>query len=158
MQTRCMFLLLVLVLAACSENEAGVDSTVPPPTPTVSVTSTTRVSEATTSTWPVTTVGTTIPEATTVPVDTTEPAPPMIEVSGGAVSGPEKIEVALGAEVRFVVVADAVDEIHVHGYDLLFDLTAGSATTVSFIADVPGVFEVELEDGHVRIVELVVSP
>lgn len=69
-----------------------------------------------------------------------------IEVSGGAVvGGADRHEVALGDDVTVSVVADVDDEVHLHGYDVLTDLVAGEPAQLSFTADIPGVFELELE-------------
>ena len=76
---------------------------------------------------------------------------------GAPVGGPVTIEAEMGSEVHFTVVSDAAEQVHVHGYDLFFDVAPGAPATVMFIADVPGVFEVELEGSHTLIVELIVS-
>lgn len=76
---------------------------------------------------------------------------------GAPVVGAVTIEVELGSEVHFTVVSDEAEQVHVHGYDLFFDVTPDAPATVMFIADVPGVFEVELEGSHTLIVELIVS-
>jgi hypothetical protein len=56
-----------------------------------------------------------------------------------------------------VVTSDVADEIHVHGYDLSTDVEAGGTAEVKFVADVPGIFEVELEEAVIPLVELEVS-
>lgn len=76
---------------------------------------------------------------------------------GAVVGGVETIHVELGSMVRFVVTSDTSDHVHVHGYDLFFDVTPGEETEIMFTADVPGIFEVELEDSHLPLVELEVS-
>ena len=53
---------------------------------------------------------------------------------------------------------DAADEVHVHGYDFSSDVEAGDTVTIEFTADIAGVFEVELEDARLPILELVVEP
>jgi hypothetical protein len=55
-----------------------------------------------------------------------------------------EIEVVQGDTVRFRVRVDEDDELHVHGYDIEKALTAGKTATVSFKADITGVFEIEL--------------
>ena len=47
---------------------------------------------------------------------------------------------------------------HLHGYDLSADVAPGSPATIQFTADVPGRFEIELEDLGVQIAELEVRP
>lgn len=49
---------------------------------------------------------------------------------------------------------DAADSVHVHGYDLLLDLEAGSSETLRFKADIPGVFEIELEENGLLLFQL----
>ncbi len=100
------------------------------------------------------------PPASTVPptVTTTEPDVPGLILAGGAVTGPEELRVTLGEEARWEVASDVAQELHVHGYDLVFELAPGEITEVRFVADVPGIFEVETHPGHERVVNLVVEP
>jgi hypothetical protein len=65
-------------------------------------------------------------------------------------------KVKLGAKVHLVVHADVSDEVHVHGYDLHAEVTGGTAT-LDFTADVPGLFEVELESKGYTLLHLQVS-
>jgi hypothetical protein len=74
------------------------------------------------------------------------------------VTGPEVIEVNLGSSVDLTISSSIDDVLHIHGYDLFFDLTAGENTSIEFVADVPGIFEVELEGGHVPVFDLEVTP
>ena len=76
-------------------------------------------------------------------------------ISGGAVqTDSERVEVELGKTVALVILSDANDELHVHGYELVRPITAGKELTLEFVADIPGVFEVELEEAGVRLFEL----
>ncbi len=52
--------------------------------------------------------------------------------------------------------ADVTDEVHVHGYDYYLDLTPGVAVELAFVADIPGIFEIELEGSGLLLFELVV--
>ena len=79
-------------------------------------------------------------------------------VVGGIVEGPGEIAVKLGDEAVFTVTVDVADEVHVHGYDLSYELKADAPTEVRFVADVPGIFEVELEHAHLHLVEIAVAP
>ncbi len=47
--------------------------------------------------------------------------------------------------------------VHVHGYDVTEDLKAGKRATIDLTADIPGVFEVELEQSHTPLFELTVQ-
>jgi hypothetical protein len=57
-----------------------------------------------------------------------------------------------------IVRSDVADHVHVHGYDLMQDVAPGAPARISFRADAPGRFEVELEDRHLPLTELVVRP
>jgi hypothetical protein len=98
---------------------------------------------------------------TTPPTTTLEPEGPQpvrITFEGGEVTGPRRAEFTVGDRVILVVRADVVDHVHVHGYDLMEDVAPNSPARFSFPADAPGRFEVELEDRHLPLTELVVSP
>jgi len=76
-------------------------------------------------------------------------------ISGGAVqTDGDRVEVGLGETVRLVVLSDANDELHVHGYELKRPVAAGKELTLEFVADIPGVFEVELEQAGLPLFEL----
>ena len=52
----------------------------------------------------------------------------------------------------------SADEIHVHGYDLKKDVTAGGSVEFDFTATIEGRFEVELENAGTQIAMLEVDP
>jgi hypothetical protein len=80
-------------------------------------------------------------------------------VEGGVKEeGPDTISVAQGELVSFEVVADVADEIHVHGFDLLFETAPGELVVVEFTADATGIFEVELEESRLHLVNIEVTP
>lgn len=139
----------MVVLTACGADE---------PSPTTTTT-TTSLSTTTSTTLP--TVTTTAPEAqattTTLPATTTTLDPIDVLIAAGEVSGPGTFQVDLGDTVSITVVSDVDDEIHVHGYDLFFDIVAGVPLTIEFVADVPGVFEVEVHTGHTHVFNVEVS-
>jgi len=62
------------------------------------------------------------------------------------------------SNVELTVTSVIADEVHVHGYDLMADVAPGAPVTIRFVADIAGVFEVELEDRGLQIAELEVSP
>lgn len=80
-----------------------------------------------------------------------------IDVAEGAVDGGGRIAVPLGETVTILVTSDVADHIHVHGYDLFADVEAGGTGSITFEATIPGVFEVELEDSAIELVELEIS-
>jgi heme/copper-type cytochrome/quinol oxidase subunit 2 len=60
--------------------------------------------------------------------------------------------------VEITVLTDVADEIHIHGYDIRYDAQPGIPVEISFEADAPGIFEVELESNHLPLFEIQVSP
>ncbi len=76
-----------------------------------------------------------------------------IRVEGGrVVARPvEGAIVPLGSAVVIAVISDVSDVVYVHGYECGAQVRAGDAGVFSFIANKPGVFEVELEDTNFRV-------
>lgn len=69
-----------------------------------------------------------------------------IDVTVGTDSSPDRVEkVALGAQVTLSLTnPGADDEFHLHGYDMTTGETArGETSTITFVADKSGEFEVE---------------
>ena len=94
------------------------------------------------------------------PSPSPEPERTVIEVTfrDGAVQGPTSFSATQGDRVRIIVHADVSDEVHLHGYNLMSDVTPEQPARIDFAADVPGVFECELEDAGIPLFELEVSP
>lgn len=122
---------------------------------TTTTTSTTSTVPSTTTTEPATTTGPTT--TTTLAATTTTTQAIDVYWEGGQVVGPERFSFAVGDQVSIWVLSDTADEIHVHGYDVLFKAEAGTPIEVSLIAEVPGIFEVELEGTHTLLFELEVT-
>ena len=81
-----------------------------------------------------------------------------IKVRGGKASGDiGRIVVPLGTPVVLSVSSDVADEIHVHGYDRKANIPAGTTASVVFTANTPGVFEVELENSKLQLLQLQVG-
>lgn len=70
---------------------------------------------------------------------------------------PARYMVPLGSTVELVVASDRTDEVHLHGYDRSGFVTAGATTTLRFVADTSGVFEVEFEISGEQLGQLAVS-
>jgi hypothetical protein len=68
-----------------------------------------------------------------------------------------RVRVDIGEKVRVQVQADRAEEVHVHGYDLKADVAPGRPAVLDFTADIPGVFEVELEQSELKLFELQVQ-
>lgn len=100
------------------------------------------------------------PAAPAAPTDPAAPAGQRVELAyaGGEVAGGvQRVSVPLGSTVTLTVTGDAPDEVHVHGYDEYLDVAPGTEGTVTFQADIPGVFEVELHDSGLLLAQLQVS-
>jgi hypothetical protein len=81
-----------------------------------------------------------------------------VVVKGGKVEGGfRRVKVKLGTPIVLRVMSDTADEVHVHGYDVKVDVAAGGTADVSFTPDIPGVFEVELEERKLTLLELEVQ-
>jgi hypothetical protein len=102
---------------------------------------------------------TTTKPASTKPDKPAKPSLPTIEVVGGQPKGGvEELEADKGETVEFRVRSDIAEHVHVHGYDLFKDIAAGGMVKFSFVAEIDGIFEIELEDSAVQIAELRVNP
>lgn len=142
----------LFVAAGCGGTDTGApettapETTAPPPEATAPPPATTTEQE-------------TVPGETTAP----PPAPAVttvnVVVQGGVPQGGiVRATVKKGARVRLVVRSDVADEIHLHGYDVSKDVASGGTTRISFVASVPGRFEVELEQRGVQLADLTVRP
>jgi hypothetical protein len=130
-----------VALAGCgggSKSSAPTTSTVAPATTTVpSTTTTTTTTKTTTTAGPVTI---------------------RVLIKGGKpVGGIQRATVKKGQKVAIVVHSDVADEVHVHGYDLHKDVDPGGTVRIVFPATITGVFEAELEDRKLQIVEFTVE-
>ena len=74
------------------------------------------------------------------------------------VGGVQDITANKGDPVRFRVVSDVADEVHLHGYDLHKDVKPGHPVTFSFKANLDGEYEAELESRKEQILSLKVNP
>jgi hypothetical protein len=87
-------------------------------------------------------------------------AVPPVEVSARLLDGrvtpaPWRVDVELGAPVVLRIEADTPTEVHVHGFDRLAEAAPGAPACLEFVADVPGVFEVEAHP-HTLLLQLAV--
>lgn len=120
---------------------------------------TTTTEPGTISSLPATT--TTIPAAITTITPEAETATTAesahVSIAGGVPSGSTVFSYDVGDTVDITVVSDVDDELHVHGYDLVYEMTADVPITLDFVADVPGIFEVEIHTGHAHVFDIEVS-
>lgn len=148
-------LLLSLFLALRPDGEDETTATTAPPAATTTAAATTTDAPATTEEPP--------PPATTEapPATTTAPGPAVVRivvVGGQPEGGIRRASVRRGREVIVRVSSDVADHIHLHGYDLIADVAPGAPAELTFVADVPGRFEIELEDRGVPIADIQVRP
>ena len=81
-----------------------------------------------------------------------------VEVVGGApAGGHQRVEVDLGSVVALMVTSDTAAEVHVHSYDILRAVSDGHPAHFAFTAEIPGVFEVELEGSGRLLLQLEIS-
>jgi protein-disulfide isomerase len=128
----CACLLAATAVAGCGSNDSTTASSTETTTETTTTDTTTTAAE----------------EPTVVNIVVVNAAP-----QGGIV----RQTVNKGDRVVLVVKSDVADEIHLHGYDLSRDVTAGGTARLPFTATLPGRFEVELESRGVQIADLTVN-
>ncbi|WP_029431498.1 hypothetical protein [Blastococcus sp. URHD0036] len=81
-----------------------------------------------------------------------------VDVTGGQASGDTgRVPVDLGEQVMLTVTSDTADAFHLHGYDLEAELVPGEPATLTFPADIPGVFEGELHEAGTVLLSLQVG-
>jgi hypothetical protein len=78
-------------------------------------------------------------------------------VSGGDVTpAPAQVDLAAGDTLRLVVTSDRASELHAHGFDVDVPVPAGQATSVDLVGSTPGVYEVELYDSDLLLLQAAV--
>lgn len=141
-------LLVAAAALATAATACGSDSSSPPEAdaPTVSVTPSETSSPTAATSSPTTSAPASSSAATAT-----------FSVKNGKVRGPSRITAKIGDKVTLSVTADTSDEVHVHGYDVTARVRPGKVATVRVRADIPGVFEIELEDSHLLLTQLRVT-
>lgn len=103
------------------------------------------------------------PELTLEPMDGASPTPDAgttieLEVVGGKpVDGVQRHRVDPRDTVTIIVTGDTTDELHIHGYDLVVPFAPGQPGSVTFEANIPGIFEVETHHRGDLVMELQVG-
>ena len=105
-----------------------------------------------------TTETTTDTETTTTTEAETRTVVKITVVDGPPQGGIVRQTVNKDDQVVLVVTSDVADEIHLHGYDVSRDVTAGGTVRLPFKATIPGRFEAELESRSVQIADITVEP
>jgi hypothetical protein len=82
-----------------------------------------------------------------------------LTVSGSTMTPTDTPTAKQGDQVTMTITADKAEEIHLHGYDIHFQIpSAGGSVTHTFTADKTGSFEMELEATSTHLGQLQVSP
>jgi hypothetical protein len=119
------------------------DDEAAPPPPAATDTRTTTTTRATTTT-------------------TTRPAGPtpirIVVRAGRVIGGLRRARLERGERAVLIVRADVSDHVHLHGYDIMRDVSPGRPARLRFRATIPGRFEVELEDRRLQIAQIEVRP
>jgi FtsP/CotA-like multicopper oxidase with cupredoxin domain len=98
-------------------------------------------------------------QGTTTQPPAAAPSVPTIRVKGGKpVGGVRKIEVRKGERLRFRVLTDAPDEVHLHGYDVEKAVAPGRPARFDLKATIDGRFDVELHESGAQIAQVDVNP
>lgn len=145
---------LLLLIGACTST-TPTESTSATTVPAVGTSTTTSVADSTTTT---TTADTTTAAAETTTTTVASGLRLEIGFAGGEVTGGGRLDIPLGEDVTISITSDTADEGHLHGYDIFLDLEAGETAELVFTADIPGIFELELENSHIDLAELQVAP
>ncbi len=144
---------LLLIVASCGDDSTAETSTLATTTTTAAVNTSTTSGGTTTTTAAITTTqapGLLVEVA--VHTDGVVLIVDSLEVEPGV-----RVSIAAGSLVRFVTSGEVAEEVHVHVYDVSVDVTPGQEGTLEFVADIPGIIEVELEGAGTLLLELEVS-
>ena len=91
---------------------------------------------------------TTAPGITATTATTTTTVLAVTVRGGSVVEGAARQRATLNQPVTIRVTSDVAEEVHVHGYDKRVNVAAGGTAEATFVANIPGVFEVEFERSH----------
>ena len=128
---------------------------------TVAPTTAAPVTVAPTTAAPVTVAPTTeapvtVAPTTEAPVSADDSVIELVVIGDELEGGARRQSVPLGEEITVRVSGTSTDHVHIHGYDLFIDLADGSGE-LTFLADIPGVFEIELEGSGTLLVQMEVK-
>ena len=88
-------------------------------------------------------------------VDAVPDATIEVEVAGGKpVDGVQRFQIDARDIVTIIVSGDTTDELHIHGYDLVVGFAPGQPGSITFEADIPGIFEAETHHNGDLVMEL----
>ena len=149
-----VLVVMTMLVVACGDDDATTTSTpTTAPTTTAAVTTTTP-----TSTTTVTTTTTTVADDGVISITVAIGSAGLdLVVEGSVVEPGSRVAVETGAAVHLVFSGSVAEELHIHGYDLSLEIAPGGVEVLDFTADIPGIFEVELEGAGTLVFELEVS-
>ena len=81
-----------------------------------------------------------------------------VTVTGGTSISQRELDVQHNDFVTINITSDTTGEVHLHGYDIAFNCTAGKITSHTFTADKTGTFDIEWESTSTHLANLVVTP
>lgn len=147
---------LLLALAACGDSGGTATTTVATVIATTTTTAVVTTVPVDATTVPTTGVVTTVDDGVLL-IEVGQSGDLFVLVEGEPVEVGDRISVPAGATVRLAVVLEGAEEVHVHTYDLVLEVVAGEEATLDFVADISGIFEVELEGAGTLLFELEVA-
>lgn len=154
-----LLIVATILIAGCGDDDAATTSTsTTAPVTTSAAASTTTVTTDTTA--PTTTLATATTAADDGVISITVAlgsAGLDLVVEGAPVEPGSRVAVAAGDSVHVVFSGGIAEELHIHGYDLSLEIAPGVVEVLDFVADIPGIFEVELEGAGTLVFELEVS-
>ena len=101
--------------------------------------------------------------ASSSPTSASPTAPAAVTITAAVADGKvtpaaKQYDVPLGTPVHLEITSDKKGEIHVHGYDIEGQVTKdGGTVSIDFVADTPGVFEVESHVSDLLLFKISVS-
>ena len=80
-----------------------------------------------------------------------------VTVTGGKTMLPKDLSAHQNDSVTFNVTSDTDGEVHLHGYDIIFNAKAGQTVSKTFKADKTGTFPIEWESTSTELGQLTVT-
>jgi hypothetical protein len=160
-----LLVVTTMLVVACGDDDATTSTPTGAPTTTAAVTTTDPTSTTTGATTVATgATTTTVPPATTAGDDGVVSITIVIGSAGLdvvvedlLVEPGSRVAVETGAAIHVLFSGSVTEELHIHGYDLSLEIAPGGVEVLDFVADIPGIFEVELEGAGTLVFELEVS-
>ena len=81
-----------------------------------------------------------------------------LSVTGAKQISPTDLQAHKGDHITINITSDQDGEVHLHGYDIAFEMTTGQTVTQSFTADKTCTCDIEWEETSMHLGTLTVSP